>query len=30
MWKYIHTRRGVFVARFDVTGKFEDLNEWNG
>ena len=23
-------RRGVFVARFDKSGKFEGLKEWNG
>ena len=26
MWLIIYIRRGVFVARFDVTGKFEDLS----
>jgi len=26
VWYYIYIRRGVFVARFDVTGKFEDLS----
>ena len=26
MWRTIYIRRGVFVARFDVTGKFEDLS----
>ena len=30
MWLNIYIRRGVFVARFDVTGKFEDLKAGTG
>ena len=30
MCSTIYTRRGVFVARFDVTGKFEDLKAGTG
>ena len=30
MWYYIYIRHGVFVARFDVTGKFEDPSSGTG
>ena len=30
MWRSIYIRRGVFVARFDRSGKFEDLKAGTG
>ena len=30
MWLIIYIRRGVFVARFDRSGKFEDLKAGTG
>ena len=30
MWLNIYIRRGVFVARFDRSGKFEDLKAGTG
>ena len=30
MWRSIYIRRGVFVARFDRSGKFKDLKAGTG